>query len=60
MMSTELSSGGGGGGGKVDSRSGLNFGLAAVVYEWARGMPFKDITDMTMTAAGSIVRCITR
>lgn len=45
---------------KNNARSGLNFGLSAVVYEWARGVPFKDITNMTLTAAGSIVRCITR
>ena len=40
--------------------TGLNFGLAAVVYEWARGTPFQQITEMTMTQEGSIVRCITR
>ena len=40
--------------------SSLNFGLCAVVYEWARGMSFKDITDMTTVKEGSIVRCITR
>ena len=32
----------------ADSRPALNFGLAAVVYQWARGMSFKDITQMTM------------
>ena len=32
----------------ADSRLALNFGLAAVVYQWARGMSFKDITQMTM------------
>ena len=31
-----------------------------MVYEWARGVSFKDITMMTMTQEGSIVRCITR
>lgn len=41
-------------------KTGLNFGLAAVVYEWARGTPFQQITEMTMTQEGSIVRCITR
>ena len=44
----------------ADSRPALNFGLAAVVYQWARGMSFKDITQMTMVQEGSIVRCITR
>ena len=38
----------------------LNFGLCAVVYEWARGMPFSEITAMTLTHEGTIVRCITR
>jgi antiviral helicase SKI2 len=38
----------------------LNFGLAAVVYQWARGTPFKEITEMTLAQEGSIVRCITR
>jgi antiviral helicase SKI2 len=42
------------------SGSVLNFGLCAVVYEWARGTPFKDIITMTMVQEGSIVRCITR
>ena len=41
-------------------RNGLNFGLAAVVYEWARGTPFQQITQLTLTQEGSIVRCITR
>lgn len=38
----------------------LNFGLCAVVYEWARGTSFKDITSMSDVKEGSIVRCITR
>ena len=40
--------------------SSLNFGLCAVVYEWARGTSFKDITAMSDVKEGSIVRCITR
>ncbi|CAJ0912616.1 5883_t:CDS:2, partial [Entrophospora sp. SA101] len=36
------------------------FGLVEVVYEWARGMPFKDIMGLTDVMEGSIVRCITR
>ena len=40
--------------------SSLNFGLCAVVYEWARGTSFKDITQMSDIKEGSIVRCITR
>ncbi|RUS21214.1 antiviral helicase, partial [Endogone sp. FLAS-F59071] len=39
---------------------GLKFGLVEVVYEWARGMSFKNITDLTETLEGSIVRCISR
>jgi len=38
----------------------LNFGLVHVVYEWALGMPFKNICDLTDAQEGSIVRCITR
>ncbi len=38
----------------------LNFGLVEVVYEWARGLPFKYITDLTDVLEGSIVRCIVR
>ncbi|KAI0196352.1 DSHCT domain-containing protein [Astrocystis sublimbata] len=36
------------------------FGLMEVVYEWSRGMSFKNITDLTDVLEGSIVRCITR
>ncbi|KAI9593337.1 translation repressor [Syncephalis fuscata] len=38
----------------------FKFTLAEVVYEWARGMPFKQITELTDIQEGSIVRCITR
>ena len=38
----------------------LKFGLVEVVYEWARGLPFKHITDLTDVQEGSIVRCIVR
>lgn len=43
-----------------EQRSGLNFGLAAPVYQWARGLPFQEIAEMTLTPEGSIVRTITR
>ncbi|CAO3643994.1 unnamed protein product [Cunninghamella blakesleeana] len=43
-----------------DYISGLKFGLVEVVYEWARGLPFKHITDLTDVLEGSIVRCISR
>jgi antiviral helicase SKI2 len=42
------------------ARSVCNFGLMEVVYEWARGMSFKDICELTTVPEGSIVRCITR
>lgn len=45
---------------KNDVLSSLNFGLCAVVYEWARGTSFKDIATMTEVHEGSVVRCITR
>jgi antiviral helicase SKI2 len=38
----------------------LKFGLVHVVYEWALGVPFRDICDLTTAQEGSIVRCITR
>jgi len=41
-------------------RSNLKFGLVEVVYEWAKGMPFEQITSLTDVAEGSIVRVITR
>lgn len=38
----------------------FNFGLVEVVYEWARGMPFSDITQLTDVQEGVIVRTIQR
>jgi antiviral helicase SKI2 len=38
----------------------LKFGLVHVVYEWAIGVPFSEITQLTTAQKGSIVRCITR
>ncbi|GLB35762.1 putative DSHCT [Lyophyllum shimeji] len=43
-----------------DFRSTLKFGLVEVVYEWAKGMPFEQITALTDVAEGTIVRVITR
>lgn len=43
-----------------DAKPILNFGLCAVVYQWARGMAFKDVIPLTEVQEGSIVRCITR
>ncbi len=37
-----------------------NFGLVEVVYEWALGMSFKDITLRTDVLEGTIVRTMTR
>lgn len=39
---------------------GLKFGLVEVVYEWAKGMPFEQITELTDVAEGTVVRVITR
>ncbi|EGX88613.1 DEAD/DEAH box RNA helicase Ski2, putative [Cordyceps militaris CM01] len=36
------------------------FGLMEVVYEWARGMSFKNITGLTDVLEGTIVRTMTR
>lgn len=36
------------------------FGLMEVVHEWARGMSFKNITDLTDVLEGTIVRTISR
>ena len=38
----------------------LHFGLVEVVYAWARGVPFADITELTDVQEGAIVRCIVR
>ena len=38
----------------------LNFGLVEVVYEWARGLPFAQITNLTDVQEGVIVRTIQR
>ena len=50
----DFSGGGGGGGG------GLKFGLCEVVWEWAKGTSFEEITKLTDVAEGTIVRVITR
>lgn len=36
------------------------FGLMEVVYEWAKGMSFSQITDLTDVLEGTIVRVMTR
>ena len=43
-----------------DAIANLHLGLVEVVYEWARGLPFKKITELTDVLEGSIVRCIVR
>ncbi|CAE6470301.1 unnamed protein product [Rhizoctonia solani] len=43
-----------------DFSAKLKFGLVEVVYEWARGMPFEQITALTDVPEGTIVRIITR
>jgi antiviral helicase SKI2 len=42
------------------SENTLKFGLVHVVYEWALGVPFSNICELTTAQEGSIVRCITR
>ena len=36
------------------------FALVNVVYEWARGLSFNEIMQMSVEAEGTIVRVITR
>jgi antiviral helicase SKI2 len=43
-----------------DFLSKPRFGLMEVVYEWARGMSFMRITELTDVLEGTIVRVITR
>ncbi|KAJ2746622.1 Antiviral helicase ski2 [Coemansia sp. BCRC 34301] len=38
----------------------FKFGLMEVAYEWARGLSFLNITSLTDTQEGIIVRCIVR
>ncbi|XP_033117389.1 DExH-box ATP-dependent RNA helicase DExH11-like [Anneissia japonica] len=38
----------------------FRFGLTEVVYEWAKGTPFADITALTDVSEGIIVRTIQR
>lgn len=40
--------------------SSLKFGLVHVVYEWALGVPFSKICELTLVQEGSIVRTMTR
>merc|ERR1711974_277660 len=46
--------------GTQDYVDSFNFGLVEVVHEWARGMPFADITQLTDVQEGVIVRTIQR
>ncbi|OJD21397.1 hypothetical protein ACJ73_07261 [Blastomyces percursus] len=46
--------------GSNDFASKPRFSLVEVVYEWARGMSFNRITDLTDVMEGTIVRVITR
>ncbi|TEB38714.1 translation repressor [Coprinellus micaceus] len=43
-----------------EHKSQMKFGLMEVVYEWAKGMPFEQITALTDVPEGTIVRVITR
>lgn len=44
----------------VDYEEEFKFNLMEVVFEWARGMPFSEITALTDVQEGIIVRCIQR
>ncbi|KTW31200.1 SKI complex RNA helicase subunit SKI2 [Pneumocystis jirovecii RU7] len=44
----------------LNFESKTRFGLVEVVYEWARGMSFERIMDLTDVLEGSIVRVMTR
>lgn len=43
-----------------DFEDSPRFGLMEVCYEWARGMSFANITELTDVLEGTIVRCIVR
>ena len=43
-----------------DYIQGFKFGLMEVVFEWARGMPFAELTKLTDVQEGIIVRCMQR
>lgn len=43
-----------------DFANKLKFGLVEVVYEWAKGTPFEQITGLTDVPEGTVVRVITR
>ena len=38
----------------------FNFGLTEVVFEWAHGLPFDKIMDLTDVQEGIVVKCIQR
>ena len=43
-----------------DGYEDLRFDLMEAVYNWARGMPFAEIMQLTEAQEGLIVRCIQR
>ncbi|BFZ20866.1 hypothetical protein BsWGS_23905 [Bradybaena similaris] len=43
-----------------DFKEQFHFGLMEVAFEWARGMPFSEITNLTDVQEGIIVRTIQR
>ncbi|XP_071154128.1 superkiller complex protein 2-like [Mytilus edulis] len=44
----------------IDYEEEFKFNLMEVVFEWARGLPFSEITNLTDVQEGIIVRCIQR
>ncbi|KAH9825135.1 NUC185 domain-containing protein [Melampsora americana] len=46
--------------GPRSSRSGLNFGMVELVWNWAQGMPFAELVGLSDIQEGTIVRTMTR
>ena len=42
----------------ADHKPSLNFGLAAVVYEWARGVSFREITQVALFIGPYLAPCL--
>ena len=45
---------------EAEPSSGLEWGLSEVVHEWAEGVPFAQLMELTEAQEGVIVRCIQR
>ena len=40
----------------VEFKEQYHFGLVEAVFEWARGMPFSEITNLTDVQEGTVVK----